>query len=41
MCVLCKDNYARTYTHCLNSLHKLKLFAIFKQYKKDGFIKYR
>ena len=37
MCVICKDNSSRTYTHSRTSAHKKKLFAVMKAKLASGY----
>ena len=42
MCGICNDKSQRSYTHSFqNATHKSRLLALFKKYKKEGFLKYR
>ena len=37
MCALCGNQLERTYTHSKTSLHRKKLFQIFKEIKKKSY----
>ena len=40
MCSLCGNNYARNAQHIRSRQHQLKLFKLFKEHKKNNYIKY-
>ena len=40
MCSLCKNHYDRNTQHIMSRAHKIKLFKLFREHKKNNYLLY-